>query len=107
MQQSNTNEFLPPHEKNGWQLDCYYLSNDTLAFVEALDERFFAKKDRLDVFADLKSGIYMRFHQNKGYQQLIARITEETHRQRAEVIEYLKAEGDWDPAWDKELGLDE
>ena len=34
------------------------------------------------------------------------RITEEVHRQRAEVIEYLKEEGEWDPAWDKELGLE-
>ena len=39
------------------------------------------------------------------YQKLEKRITEETHRMRAEVIAYLKAEGDWDPSWDKELGL--
>jgi hypothetical protein len=34
------------------------------------------------------------------------RITAKVHLQRAEVIEYLKEEGDWDSAWDKELGLE-
>ena len=60
----------------------------------------------MNIFPNMKSGWYKRFETHPGYKQLEKRITEETHRMRAEVIEYLKAEGDWDPAWDKELGLE-
>ena len=104
--QSTTNRFLPAYVKNKYQMDCYYLTNDTTRFVKALEDRFFVKKDRLGVFTDLKSGLYKRFHENLGFQKLYSHITEETHRMRAEVIAYLKEEGDWDPAWDAELGLD-
>ena len=104
--QSSTNEYLPVREANIMQMDCYYLSNDTIGFIKALEERFFTKKDRLDIFSELKMGVYRRFYKNEAFQELFARITEETHRQRAEVIEYLKEEGDWDPAWDEELGLE-
>lgn len=92
--------------KNDLQLDCFYLSNDTLNFIKSLENRYFVKKDRMNIFPNMKSGWYKRFETHPGYKQLEKRITEETHRMRAEVIEYLKAEGDWDPAWDKELGLE-
>ncbi|MBT8181086.1 MAG: hypothetical protein KJO53_05805, partial [Eudoraea sp.] len=94
------------NKKNDIQLDCYYISNDTTNFLKALEERFFIKKDRLGVFSNMKLGIYKRFEDNSGYKALEKRITEEVHRQRAEVIAYLKEEGDWNPAWDKELGLE-
>ncbi|WP_445382598.1 hypothetical protein [Robiginitalea sp. IMCC43444] len=100
---STSDDYLPPHEKNNLQLDCLYATNDTLAFVEALETRYFQKKDRLDVFSELKRGFFDRFKNDRKFQKVVKRITEETHRMRAEVIEYLKQEGDWDPAWDKEL----
>ena len=40
------------------------------------------------------------------FKKFTSELLQETHRMRAEVIEYLKEEGDWDPAWDKELGLE-
>ena len=94
------------YTNNDIQLDCFYISNDTTNFLKALEERFFIKKDRREVFSEMKLGIYKRFKDNSGYKALEKRITEEVHRQRAEVIAYLKEEGDWDPAWEKELGLE-
>ena len=94
------------YTNNDIQLYCFYISNDTTNFLKALEERFFMKKDRRGVFSDMKLGIYKRFEDNSGYKALEKRITEEVHRQRAEVIAYLKEEGDWDPAWEKELGLE-
>ena len=101
-----TDSLMPPHAKYENQLDCYYLSNDTIRFLKKLEDRFFMKKDRLDGFSALKVGWYKRFEGHAGYQQLVDRITEETHRMRVKVIEYLKEQGDWDPAWNKELGLE-
>jgi TolB-like protein/Tfp pilus assembly protein PilF len=88
------------------KLICLYASNDTIEFVNKLEEKYFVKKDRSNVFTDIKSGIYKRFEENPQVLDLFERITSDTHRMRAEVIEYLKEEGDWDPAWDKELGLE-
>ena len=96
-------------------LDCYYLSNDTTQFLKTLEERYFVKQDRANVFTKLRIGRYQRgqrnlrysrFENHPKYQDLLSRITEDIHRQRAEVIAYLKEEGDWDPAWDEELGLE-
>ena len=87
-------------------LDCYCISNDIENFTKLLEERFFVKKDRLRVFSNMKQGAYQRFETHPEYQKLFKRIEVETHRQRAEVIEYLKEEGDWDPAWDEELELE-
>ena len=103
---SGEDEYYPAFNLNRLELDCHYLANDTLAFVRAMEEQFFDKKDRLDIFSDLKCGVYERFYGNKEFQEVYQRITKETHRMRAEVIAYLKEEGDWDPAWDEELGLE-
>ena len=105
--QIDSNKFLPKHQRNILELDCYYFSDDTTNFVKAYEKRYFIRKDRFyGGFGDIKMGEYGRFHSSRDFKQLFDRITEETHRHRAEVIEYLKEEGDWDPAWDKELGLD-
>ncbi|QBA63831.1 hypothetical protein [Muriicola soli] len=100
------NERAPLDVKNEVLLDCYYFSNDTIKFVESLEDRFFKQKDRQKVFLNIKQKWYQRFENQKDVKALFERITQETHRMRAEVIEYLKEEGDWDPAWDKELGLE-
>jgi hypothetical protein len=94
------------HSRNDLILDCYYLSNRETAFIELLDSLYFKENDRMDWYGNMKSGWYYRFETNQKYQELFNRIEAEVHRHRAEVIEYLKEEGDWDPAWDKELGLD-
>jgi hypothetical protein len=105
--QIDSNKFLPKHQRNLLELDCYYFSDDTTNFVKAYENRYFTRKDRFHGgFGDIKMGEYRRFHNSRDFMQLFDRITQETHRHRAEVIEYLKEEGDWDPAWDKELGLD-
>ncbi|WP_445385402.1 tetratricopeptide repeat protein [Robiginitalea sp. IMCC44478] len=87
-------------------ISCLYASNDTLSFVKKLGEKYFVKNDRGNMFTDIKMGSYRRFEKNRKVRDLFNRITEDTHRMRAEVIAYLKEEGDWDPAWDKELGLE-
>ncbi len=104
--QIETDSMMGTSKENEILLNCYYLSNDTLKFLKSLENRFFIKKDRGDVFSLMKAGSYRRFETHPGYQKLEERITAETHRMRAEVITYLKEEGDWDPAWDKELGLE-
>jgi len=85
---------------------CYYAQNDLVSFNKALEEKYFVNKGKDGVFSDLISGTYSLFEDDPQFISLKNRITEDTHRQRAEVIEYLKEEGDWDPAWDKELGLE-
>jgi hypothetical protein len=97
---------MGPNKKNTIQLNCFYISNDTANFLKTLEECFFVKKDRQTFFTKMKVGFYKRFEDNSRYKTLEKRITEETHRQRSEVIKYLKEKGDWDPAWDKELGLE-
>jgi hypothetical protein len=54
----------------------------------------------------MKSGYYLRYENDPGYQRVFKKIETEVHRQRAEVIEFLKQEDDWNPAWDKALGLE-
>jgi TolB-like protein len=112
---SPVDRILPQNQKYNQLLDCYYLTNDTTRFLKTLEERYFIKQDRANVLTKLRIGRYQRgkrnmryrrFEDHPKYQDLVSRITEDIHRQRAEVIEYLKEEGDWDPAWDKELGLD-
>jgi TolB-like protein/Tfp pilus assembly protein PilF len=87
-------------------LDCYYLSDDLRNFTRTLRERYFDKRSRFQVYSHMMVGWYQRFESLPEYQDLFREIETETHRMRAEVIEYLKEEGDWDPAWDEELGLD-
>ncbi|NKI32463.1 hypothetical protein [Croceivirga thetidis] len=86
-------------------LDCYYLSDQKEKFITYLDEVFFIKKNRQAWFGNMKSGGYQRYEDDPDYQELFKRIEAETHRMRAEVIDYLKKEGDWNESWDVELGL--
>jgi TolB-like protein len=94
------------HYRNQLTIYCHYASDMPQEFVKTLDTIFFEKNDHMDWFTDMKSGWYIRFENDPEYQKLFKKIEAEVHRQRAEVIEYLKEEGDWDPAWDKELGLE-
>jgi TolB-like protein len=107
MDEIKNDPMLSNNRKNQYLLDCYYCADEKEKFLEYLEEVFFVKKDRMLRYYGLKSGYYWRLDTDPDYQKLFSKIEAETHRQRAEVIEYLKAEGDWDPAWDKELGLDE
>lgn len=88
------------------KLGCAYAKNDIETFLSVLEEYYFERKDIRDIYTDLHSGYYRLFEDDPRYQKLFKRIRDDIHRQRAEVIAYLKEEGDWDPAWDKELGLD-
>ncbi|NNK11107.1 MAG: hypothetical protein HKP08_07160 [Flavobacteriaceae bacterium] len=87
-------------------LECYYATNDISGFLQFLENIFFEKKNRMYLFVNLKSEYYRRFEKDPEYQKLFKRIEAETHRMRAEVIAFLKEQGDWNPAWDKELGLE-
>ncbi len=87
------------------RVDCYYLQNDLDGFVNSLRHGYFNGGNRLGVYRDLKLLRYPVFEDKPAYQALFREIEQETHRMRAQVIEYLKEEGDWDPAWDKRLHL--
>jgi hypothetical protein len=72
-----------------------------------MDSIYFISKNRIvGLFKNIQSGHYPVMEDTEEFKAVKQRITEEVHRQRAEVIEYLKEEGDWDPAWDEELGLE-
>ncbi|WP_445381482.1 hypothetical protein [Robiginitalea sp. IMCC43444] len=109
--QQSRKEILPSAasgpDKDTWDMNCLALKGDGDGLAAKLDSIFFIDKNRLtDVFYALKLGAYQEFESNPNFLNVKNRITKETHRQRAEVIAYLKEEGDWDPAWDKELGLE-
>ena len=87
------------------QLDCHYLQKDMDSFLNAVREAYFQDANRLALYKDLKILNYPAVEDNTRYRQLFAEIETEVHRMRAEVVEYLKAEGDWDPAWDKDLAI--
>ena len=64
----------------------------------------FEDKDRLAV--DIHAVEYDFMEEDQSFQNLKARIEAYLEESRNEINEYLKEEGDWDPAWDKELGLE-
>ena len=100
------NTFIPPTDQYNYALTCYYNSMQKAEFIEYLNEVYFEKRNRVGWFTYMKSGYFVMLENDPEYQKLFKKIEAETHRMRAEVIEYLKEEGDWDPAWDEELGLD-
>lgn len=99
------NENLSGSIRDQLLLECYFLSDKKTNFLELLEETFFQNKNRSEVFGNIKVGWYMRYEDDPDYQELFKRIEAETHRMRAEVIDYLKKEGDWNESWDVELGL--
>jgi AraC-like DNA-binding protein len=84
-------------------IDCYYLQEDTDSFLNAVRQAYFQNANRLGIYKDLKKLNYLSVEDNAEYRQLFAEIETEVHRMRAEVVVYLKEEGDWDPSWDKFL----
>jgi tetratricopeptide (TPR) repeat protein len=89
------NKFYPMHRA--------YVQNDLKGFLGKLNEAFFEPGHRLAIYSHLKSSSFAAFEDDPEYQELFRKIETETHRMRAEVIAYLKEEGDWDPAWDAAL----
>ena len=86
----------------------YYYRGDVDSLVYMLNKVWFENNERQEyrIYMDYRAGVYKDFENNPVFMDFISKVTEETHRQRAEVIEYLKEQGDWDPVWDKELGLE-
>ncbi|MDX1314089.1 MAG: helix-turn-helix domain-containing protein [Eudoraea sp.] len=84
-------------------LDCLYLQGDLKGFLQALEDTFFRKGEPFRIYTNLKTLRYREFVEYPEYQQLFRKIEAEIHRQRAEVIAYLKEEGDWDSALDAAL----
>ncbi|MBT8284902.1 MAG: helix-turn-helix domain-containing protein [Flavobacteriaceae bacterium] len=88
-------------------LDCFYLQNNLDGFIGLARQTFFKEKNRLAFYRNLKCSKYAAFEDNPEFLELYNNIEKEMQQMRAEVIAYLKAEGDWDPAWDKSLNADE
>ncbi len=80
-------------------MECYYLQNNLDGFLNVIRESFFETKSRLAIYSSIKSLRYTAFEEHEEYQKLIEKIELETHRMRADLITYLKAEGDWDSSW--------
>ena len=90
------------------KLVCFYNRYEVDSLVRLLDKIWFKDKERkyLNLYMEIQTGYYRPFEKEPKFLDLSRRVTEETHRMRAEVIAYLKEVDDWNPAWDKELGLD-
>ena len=101
-----TDPELRDHRRNEMTLDCYYASDQKENFLRELEDIYFVKNDRRDWFTNMKFGDYLSFEGDPEYQKLFKRIEAEVHKQREEVIKFLKEEGDWNEAWDIELGLE-
>ncbi|QBA64957.1 hypothetical protein [Muriicola soli] len=86
----------------------YYLKGEVDSLVYHLDKAWFEKKDRgrYPILENYRMGDFQDLEKEPLFMDFINKVLDETHRQRAEVIEYLKEQGDWDPAWDKELLLE-
>ena len=89
--------------KKFYPMHCSYVQNDLDGFLNLLNQAFFEPGNRLAIYSHLKSSKFAAFEESPEYQELFRKIEKETHRMRAEVVAYLKAEGDWDPAWDGSL----
>ena len=100
-----TNPKFSAHRKNAMMIECYYASDKKKEFLAKLEEIYFDKMDKMDWYVNMKYGDYLRYEEDPEYQKLFIKIEADVHRQRAEVIDFLKEQGDWDPAWDEELGL--
>ncbi|NNC61236.1 MAG: hypothetical protein HKO11_02795 [Eudoraea sp.] len=101
-----TNPKPSAHRKNTMMVECYYASDKKKEFLAKLEEIYFDRMDKRDWYVNMKYGDYLRYEEDPEYQKLFNKIEADVHRQRAEVIEFLKEQGDWNPAWDKELGLE-
>lgn len=99
------NQKNPPKELTDFEiymqdLTCKILNEDYDPLISALDDYFFNKK--------FKSGFANRdgtvdfpdeMTEKPEFQKLEKRIYEDLHRMRDNVIEYLKAEGEWKEEW--------
>ncbi len=84
-------------------MECYYLQDDLENFLDVVRTSFFETRSRFGLYSSLKSSRYAAFEKYPEYQALFSKIEAEIHRQRSEVISYLKEAGSWDPAWDAAL----
>ncbi|WP_445381303.1 hypothetical protein [Robiginitalea sp. IMCC43444] len=86
----------------------YYLKGEVDSLIYHLDKAWFEKKrrGRYPILENYRMGDFQDFEKEPVFMNFIEKVLEETHRMRSEVITYLKEKGDWDPAWDKELGLE-
>ena len=103
-EQLANDKFLKRIDKTQLTEDCLIAQNKDLELIAFLDKVYFEDKDRTNF--DINSPIYMHLHELPEFQKLKTRVDEETLRMRDDVVAYLKEKGDWDPAWDKELGLE-
>ena len=87
---------------------CYYNRHEVDSLIYTLDRLWFKDKERMGfyLFAEYLVGFFQPFEEDEQFKLFMNRVTTETHRMRAEVIAYLKEVGDWNEAWDKELGLE-
>lgn len=72
--------------------------------VNIIEELYFNRRAYADAWEDLNSDhIYDLISDQPEFQLILSRIKEDVHKQRAEVIAYLKEQGEWDNAWDSIL----
>ncbi|WP_445385403.1 hypothetical protein ACT6NV_00880 [Robiginitalea sp. IMCC44478] len=96
------------YPKDNFKMFCYYNKNDVDGVITLLNKIYFTDKARLPafVFSQIQQNYFKPFEEDQRFKLFAEKVTEETHRMRAEVIEYLKSAGDWNPVWDEELGLE-
>ena len=70
-----------------------------------MDQRFFELKDRYNLYG-LHAGNYKPLEGLASFKIFKNKVNKEIAQMQGEVIAFLKTEGEWDPTWNKEMGLE-
>ena len=83
------------------RLNGAILKNSVAEAVDIIKELYFTRRAYSDAWQDIKSDLIYNFISNEpAFQLILNRIKEDVHKQRAEVIAYLKEKGEWQEKWD-------
>lgn len=80
------------------------LSGDVDGMIKTLEELYFERKAYSNLWESLTGRLIYRIHDdNLQFQVFKDRIREDVHKKRTVVIDYLKAQGEWESDWDAAL----
>jgi TolB-like protein/Tfp pilus assembly protein PilF len=85
-----------------WGLvSCNVYNEEVEKAIELMEELYFEKNSKTEMSSYLKHGVELqKLQANPKFKALKDRIFEDLHNQRANVIDYLKAKGDWKEEWE-------
>lgn len=83
------------------QITCKVWDNDLDGAIDLFEELYFVHNSKSDIQSFFAGGIELKALENMPrFQDLKKRIMADLHAQRLNVINYLKAEGEWREEWE-------